>query len=143
MLVEALAQLPRAMWQYRSEPSSWTVHEIVVHIADSEANSYVRCRRLVAEPGSPVLGYDEMRWAAELDYHRQSPEEALELFRWLRRKSYTLIRDLPESVWAHTVLHSENGVMSMDDWLDTCTRHVPEHIQQMRAISARWQSQNL
>ena len=57
-LVAALRGFPRQMWAYRPEPDDWTIHEIVVHIADSEVNSYVRGRRLIAEPGSEVLGYD-------------------------------------------------------------------------------------
>lgn len=54
-----------------------------------------------------VLGYDEMRWASELHYHEQDPTAAVELFKMLRAQSYKLIRDLPESVWANTVRHSE------------------------------------
>jgi hypothetical protein len=140
-LTAALAQLPREMWQYRRDRSAWTVHEIVVHIADSEVNSYVRCRRLIAEPGSAVLGYDEVKWAVDLNYHQQSPEDALELFKWLRHKSYALIRALPEAVWAHTVEHSENGVIRMEDWLETYTRHIPEHIRQMQENHASWNAQ--
>ena len=137
-LVAALERFPRDMWQFRPAPDRWTIHEIIIHIADSEANSYIRCRRLVAEPGGTVLGYDEVQWARELHYHNQSPEDALELFRWLRHQSYTLIRDLPDSVWSNTVHHTENGVMTMDDWLDTYERHVPEHIAQMQAIYDEW-----
>jgi hypothetical protein len=59
-LTAALPQFPREMWQYRAAPNGWTIHEIIVHIADSEANSYARCRRFIAEPGSTVMAYDEM-----------------------------------------------------------------------------------
>jgi uncharacterized damage-inducible protein DinB len=137
-LMTALERFPREMWQYRPAPDRWTIHEILVHIADSEANSYIRCRRFIAEPGSPVLGYDEAGWARELRYHEQSIEDALELFKWLRRKSYTLVRNLPPETWAHTVQHSESGEMSMDDWLDTYERHIPEHIRQMQGNYDDW-----
>lgn len=137
-LVEALRELPREMWTYRPDESDWTIHEIVLHIADSEANSYVRCRRLIAEPDSEVLGYDEAGWARRLRYHEQSADTALELFALLRRSTYELIRDLPDDVWSHTVLHSESGRMTFDEWLDTYERHVPEHIAQMRAIHETW-----
>lgn len=137
-LVSAIGEFPREMWQFRPAPDYWTIHEILVHIADSEANSYFRCRRFVAEPGSMVLGYDESRWARDLHYHDQSPEDAIELFKWLRYKSYTLIKDLPDSVWSNTVNHTEIGVMSMDDWLDTYERHIPEHIEQMRRNYQAW-----
>jgi tRNA U34 5-methylaminomethyl-2-thiouridine-forming methyltransferase MnmC len=112
-----------------------------VHIADSEANSYARCRRFIAEPGSPVLGYDEMIWARQLNYHAQSPEAALELFKQLRECSYELIKTLPEETWANTIVHSENGVMTMDDWLDVYDRHVPDHIAQMQEVYVAWQKQ--
>jgi uncharacterized damage-inducible protein DinB len=140
-LAAALPQLPRAMWQYRAAADGWTIHEIIVHIADSEANSYVRCRRFIAEPGAPVLGYDEMGWAQRLNYHAQSPEAALELFKQLRAASYELIKALPEEAWANTVVHSENGVMTMDDWLAVYDRHVPDHIAQMQAVYAAWHKQ--
>jgi hypothetical protein len=126
------------MWTYRPDEQDWTIHEILVHIADSEANSYIRCRRFIAEPGSDVMGYDEAGWARKLDYHSRNVAEALELFRLLRHSSYELIRDLPEAVWSNTVVHSESGRMTFDDWLDTYARHVPEHIAQMRAIYHTW-----
>jgi hypothetical protein len=137
-LVAALARFPHAMWQYRPAPDRWTIHEIIVHITDSEANSYVRCRRLLAEPGSVVLGYDEAEWARALNYHAQSTDDALQLFQWLRRTSYDLIKDAPEAVWSHTVEHTESGLMTMEDWLDTYERHVREHVEQMEEVYQDW-----
>lgn len=137
-LIAALERYPRRMWQYRPALDRWTIHEIVVHIADSEANSYVRCRRFLAEPGSQVLGYDENAWARELRYHEQDAESALELFKWLRRQSHTLIQNLPETAWSATVHHSENGLMTMDEWLTIYERHIPDHIAQMDAVYEDW-----
>lgn len=140
VLVEGLKQFPREMWAYRPAPDQWTIHEIIVHITDSEANSYVRCRRFIAEPGSTLLGYDEMRWAVALNYQAQSTEAALELFKGLRQSSYQLIKTLPEAVWANTAEHTESGRMTMDDWLETYTRHIPDHLAQMQTVWAAWQA---
>ena len=141
-LVNGLKRFPREMWQFRPASDRRTIHEIIIHITDSEANSYIRCRRLIAEPGSTVLGYDETKWAHELEYHHQSVDAALELFRWLRHKSYMLIKTLPESVWANTVTHTQDGVIQMDDWLHTYERHIPEHLVQMQANLEDWMRQN-
>ena len=65
-------------------------------------------------------------------------DDALELFKWLRHSSYTLIKDLPEAVWSNTVNHTEYGPMTMDDWLNMYERHIPEHIEQMRAVYKDW-----
>jgi hypothetical protein len=137
-LAQAIQAFPREMWQHRPAADQWTIHEIIVHIADSEVNSYVRCRRFLAEPGSSVLGYDEMKWAHDLNYHEQSPEDALELFHCLRRSTYRLIKDLPPSAWLNTVNHSENGVMTLDDWLDIYAEHIPAHIRQMQGVFKDW-----
>src|SRR4029450_2882655 len=102
MLLKALERYPREMWQYRPSRQDFTIHEIFVHIADSEANSFVRCRHFIAQPGSAVSAYDEMGWASKLNYHAQSVEDAVELFHWLRGNTHKLIRDLPEEAWTHT-----------------------------------------
>lgn len=138
LLVGALAEFPEEMREFRDEHGCWSVHEHIIHITDSEVNSYIRCRRLVAEPGEPLMAYDENRWAAALDYHAQDAEDALRLFKWLRRKSYALIKDLPESAWANTAYHPENGEMTLDDWLDVYERHVPEHLEYMRENLDQW-----
>ena len=141
ILSAALAQFPRDMWQYRPAPDRWTIHEIVIHITDSEANSYIRGRRFIAEPRTQISAYDEMRWATALAYHEQSTEAALELFKWLRSSSYDLIKSLPAEVWSNTLDHPEVGTMTMDDWLDTYERHIPDHIAQMQAVYEAWESE--
>lgn len=141
LLTEALARFPREMWHFRSTPDDWTIHEIVVHITDSEANSYIRARRLIAEPGSTLMGYDEMQWARALDYPHLSTEDAVELFRWLRGNTHKLIQTVPEAVWQHTGYHTESGPMTLEDWLDIYARHVPEHIAQMERVWEVWNAQ--
>jgi hypothetical protein len=137
-LVEGLKAFPREMWGYRAESDPWTIHEIVVHIADSEANSYVRFRRFIAEPGKDVMSYDEDKWNRALDYAGQDADDAIELFRLLRGNTYRLVRKLPESAWANRVYHPENGTMTLDDWLDVYERHVRDHLEQMGRIYEEW-----
>ena len=102
-LMAALPGFPREMWHFRDEHGCWSIHEHLVHIADSEANSYIRCRRLVAEQGESLMAYDENRWAHVLDYHAIDTGGAVELFRVLRRQTYELIKNLPESAWSNTL----------------------------------------
>ena len=137
-LVRGFEKFPTKMWKFKPSPNDWSIHEIIVHITDSEANSYVRCRRFIAEPGSGVWGYHGNHWATRLNYHHQSVSEALQLFKMLRHNSYQLINDLPGEVWANTVNHSESGWMTMDDWLDIYDRHIPEHLAQMQRVHDTW-----
>ena len=47
-LVEALKEFPREMWPFKPAPDRWSIHEILVHLADSESNAYLRARRFLA-----------------------------------------------------------------------------------------------
>ncbi len=140
-LTEALSKFPREMWQFRDEHGCWSIHEHIIHITDSEANSYIRCRRLIAEPGRTLMDYDENKWAAALDYHEQDIDDTLSLFKWLRWKSHVLIKTLPESAWSNTAYHPENGDTTLDDWLDTYEAHVREHVEYMEQNVEAWRAQ--
>ncbi len=141
VLIGALMEFPKEMWQWKPAPEKWSIHEVVIHIADSEANSFVRCRRFIAESGSGVYGYDENKWARSLDYHSQSIEESLELFRLLRKTTYDLIKKTDDKTWmSATIHHSENGLMNFEQWLKTYEEHIPVHIRQMQRNFDAWKN---
>ena len=139
-LMAGLQQFPTELWDYRDEHGCWSIREHLVHIADSEANSYIRCRRLIAEPGEQLMAYDENAWSRSLFYSDQGVDDALALFRLLRSQTYTLIRSLPDEAWSNTCHHPENGDMSLDDWLEVYESHIPEHLQFMREDYEAWQN---
>ena len=141
ILMDALQEFPKEMWQWKPAPEKWSIHEVIIHIADSEANSFVRCRRFISESGSGVYGYDENKWAKNLDYHGQSIEDSLELFKWLRKTTFDLIKTVNENTWKNTtVIHSENGVTSFEQWLKTYEEHIPVHIRQMKRNFEAWKN---
>jgi hypothetical protein len=141
LLAEGIKKFPREMWTFRPK-EGWSIHEIIVHITDSEANSYARGRRFIAEPGSTVMGYDENGWAVALKYLDQNPDEALELFRLLRASTYDLVKTLPDEVWTHTVTHTESGPMGMERWLQIYADHITNHLNQMQGVYDEWKQQH-
>src|SRR4051812_20600866 len=91
LLNKAIALFPLSMWKYKPSEKQWSIHEIIIHITDSEANSYIRCRCFIAEPGKTIMAYDQDLWAVKLSYHQQSTNDALALFELLRNASANLI----------------------------------------------------
>lgn len=138
LLTEALKQFPKEMWNYKSSLDRWSIQEILVHLTDSEANAFVRCRRLIAEPGNTVMAYDQSQWAKSLNYNNQNPEDNLQLFKWLRHTTYQLLKTVPEQVWSHSIIHPERGVQTLDNWLDIYSSHVQSHIKQMQKNYQIW-----
>jgi hypothetical protein len=138
LLSVTLRELPKKMWLYKPSPERWSIHEIILHLADSEAGSYVRCRHLIAEPGRPVTKFDAARWAGTLGYFHQSTREALEVIRRLRKMTYQLLVSLPEPVWTHAVEHPADGKISLENWIERQERHIPHHIDQLKQNYEAW-----
>jgi len=138
LLSEALQKCPKKMWLYRPATDRWSIHEIILHLADSEAEAYVRCRQFIAQPGSPALVYDASLWASSLGYFHQSTREALSLITRLRKMTFQILRYIPDTVWAHTAQHPKKGTMTLDGWLDLQLSHIPHHIEQIHENHAAW-----
>lgn len=52
-----------------------------------------------------ISTYDQDAWVSRLFYHQMDYEDALELFRLLRKNMKWLLRKLPEEAWRRYVIH--------------------------------------
>lgn len=142
LLSAALREFPKRMWLYKPSAERWSIHEIILHLADSEAGSYVRCRHLIAQPGAPIAKFDAARWAGTLGYFHQSTREALEIIRRLRKMTHHLLTSVPEPVWLHVVEHPGQGEISLELWVERQERHIPRHVEQMIQNYEMWLRSN-
>ena len=118
-----------------ANPGEWTVRQIIHHVADSEAQSYARLRRLIAEPGSQIQGYDEARWGENetLGYKVLPVQGSLDVFKAVRGSSLEIIKRLNYEQLDNSGIHSENGLYTVRTWLETYIRHPREHSTQIRS----------
>lgn len=114
---------------------SWTARQVVHHVADSEAQSYARLRRLIAEPGTQMQGYDESAWGENetLGYEVLPVENSLAVFRAVRASSLDLIKRLKPSQLENAGAHSESGEYTIKNWLETYIKHPLDHAEQIRS----------
>jgi hypothetical protein len=139
MLIAALKEVPIGAMKFKPEPKEWSVHEIVIHMADSESNAAMRARKLIVEPGGALMGYDQDQWAITLNYHEQSLQDALETVRLVRKSTYELLKMQPAEVFAHTVKHPEyDDPYTFERWLSIYSRHIPGHIEQIQNNVRLW-----
>lgn len=138
LLDETLRRCPKKMWLYRPAPRRWSTHEIILHLADSEAYAYICCRQFIAEPGSGIAEYDAGAWAASLGYFHQSTREALGLVSRLRKMTHQILRFVPEAVWGHTTQTPSKGTITLDRWLEIQANHIPHHIEQIQQNFQDW-----
>ena len=142
MLTETLKDIPYEMWKFKPEPKEGSVHEVLIHLADSESNAALRARKLIVEPGGTLMGYDQALWADELNYHDHSYEDALEVLRLVRKTTYELLKKQPDAVFEHSVKHPEyDEPYTFEKWLDIYSAHIPGHIEQIRNNYKIWRDQ--
>lgn len=142
MLMQTLKDIPQEMWKFKPAPTEWSVHEILVHLADSESNAALRARKLIVEPGGMLMGYDQDKWAIELNYHEQSWEDALEVTRLVRKTTYELLKKQPDEVFEHSVKHPEyDEPYTFEKWINIYSAHIPGHIEQIKNNYKIWRDQ--
>ena len=142
LLLEVLKDIPREMWKFKPAPKEWSVYEVLIHLADSESNAALRARKLIAEPGGTLMGYDQDQWAVTLAYHDQSYEDALDTVRLVRKTTYELLKKQPEEVFEHSVKHPEyEEPYTFERWLDIYSAHIPGHIEQIQKNYKIWRDQ--
>ena len=115
-------------------PEGWSPRQVIHHLADSEAQSYARLRRLVAEPaGSIIQGYDEAAWAGSpaLGYEHDPIATPLAVFSAVRAGSLAVLHHLSDADLARYGEHSERGKFTLDDWLRVYSKHPTEHGEQL------------
>jgi hypothetical protein len=132
MLVEVLKEIPREMWQFKPAPTEWSIHEVILHLADSESNAALRARMLIVEPGGTLMAYDQDKWVTDLNYHEQDLQDALDVVRLARKTTYELLKKQPEEVFDRIVMHPEyKEPYTFDNWLNIYSAHIPGHIEQI------------
>jgi len=135
---EALAKVPKQALQWRPAEAKWSVHEVVVHCADSETNAALRIRYLLAEKEPLIVGYDQDAWARLFDYHAQPLEDALAATAAARGRTVPLLRSMTEADWAKAGRHTESGAYTASDWLRIYAAHLEGHASQIERNLAAW-----
>ncbi len=139
LLERALARVPKAALQWRPAAGKWSVHEVIVHCADSETNAHMRLRYLVAEPEPLIVGYDQDRWATSFDYHAHPLEPALATVRAVRANTVLLLRRLTPADWAKVGRHTEHDQpYRVETWLEIYAEHLEVHSRQIERNLAAW-----
>jgi hypothetical protein len=142
LLKAALAEVPSEAMKFKPEPKEWSVYEIIIHIADSETNAALRARKLIVEPGGTLMGYDQDKWAVELNYHEQNFDDALEATRIARKTTYELLKRQSEEVFSHWLKHPEyEDPYTFEKWIKIYSGHIPGHIEQIQNNIKAWRAQ--
>jgi uncharacterized damage-inducible protein DinB len=117
--------------QYR--PGSWTVRQVVHHMADNDMNAFIRFKRALTEDNPNASSYREDLWAELSDY--ETPvETSLVLLEAIHDRFTAILRTLHPSDFQRAFTSPTHGVMSLDAALQRFSWHGRHHIAQITSI---------
>jgi uncharacterized damage-inducible protein DinB len=124
----ACAGLSREELTARPGPGKWSILEVVVHLADSDAISIDRMKRMLAEDDPPLLYADETAYVERLHTHEQDLEDALTLLEVGRRQWARVLRNLPDAAFALTGRHNRRGTVTVGGMVADYVAHIDDHL---------------
>ncbi len=141
LLRAALNRAPEDMRKWKPSPEKWSVHEIVVHCADSETNSAMRIRYLVGEASPTIAGYDQDRWASVMKYDALPLALSMTQIEATRAWTAAFIRSLPDEAWTRKGRHTEYAEpYTAMQWLQIYAEHLEIHARQIARTVDSWKA---
>ena len=120
--------------EYR--PGGWTVRQVVHHLADSHMNAYLRFKLALTEANPTIKPYDQDAWVKLAD-STLPVSPSLEVLEGMHARLVHLLRATPDAAFARTVMHPENGQMTMDALLNTYAWHGRHHVAHVTSLRER------
>jgi uncharacterized damage-inducible protein DinB len=128
-LRRAVQGLSREELTARPGPGKWSILEVVVHLADSDAISIDRMKRILCDDNPPLLYADETAYVDRLFTHDQDLEDALVLLEVGRRQWARVLRKLPDSAFERTGQHNRTGSVTVGKMVATYIKHIDDHLE--------------
>ncbi len=122
---------------------TWTIYDIVCHLADSESIGYTRVQKVYLQDTTETISnyprlalYNQDLWAHDAPYHLDFSflEKKLTLFQVLRDNLSLLFHQFTEDDWTKKGNHLEYGLINLRFLLELYANHGELHLQQILNI---------
>jgi hypothetical protein len=132
---ESLAGLAHAFMQglskeqmlVRPADGSWTIHENVIHLWDSDVQGSDRMKRVASMDTPLLMNYDETAFVRALSYHAQSATLAADGYSINRQITAQFLRGLAPEAFARSGVHSVSGIKTLTMLIQGYIGHVEHH----------------
>lgn len=98
-VVTRLGAVPDRRGDYRYAAGKWSLKEILGHLSDTERVFAYRALRIGRGDSTPLPGFDDQAWIAELGLAEHPLAEVVEEWAHVRRATLALFRHLPAAAW--------------------------------------------
>ncbi|MEC2074821.1 YfiT family bacillithiol transferase [Metabacillus fastidiosus] len=106
---------------------SWTVRQLVHHIADSQLNMYQRLKLALTDENPTVPAFDEEKWAIQPDT-KLPVESSIKMLEGINERIVSLGYSLTEEQLDRAFTHAENGKITVATKVAKLAWHEEHHL---------------
>jgi len=127
-LVKAYCGLSLEKLNAKQPDGSWTLHQIAIHMLDSDLIGSDRMKRIACMDNPLLCGYDETAFSNLPGSDQLNAFAACDLFQKNRAMTATILKALPDSTFRRTGIHTESGKVSLAEMLEKYIHHLEHHL---------------
>ncbi|WP_174615589.1 YfiT family bacillithiol transferase [Virgibacillus ihumii] len=106
---------------------SWTVRQLVHHIADSQLNMYQRLKLALTDENPTVPAFDQEKWAVQPDT-KLPVESSVKLLEGINERIVSLGNSLTEEQLTRAFTHQRNGEITVATKVAKLAWHEEHHL---------------
>ncbi|MCQ4086187.1 DinB family protein [Saccharibacillus sp. JS10] len=141
-LFQAIEGLDESDVSWKASPSSWSVTEVLGHLADHSIVVSFRIRAVLAGSQSILPAFDQEKWVTSQHSHAQSAASILAFFQAQLTYNGALLQRLEADHWQKSGIHPQGNPVTITDIVKGFSAHVDRHIQQIDRIKAAQVQEN-
>jgi hypothetical protein len=127
--------LPESEWHARRAADGATLHQLAVHVRDSEAQAFLpRLHRIRAEDNPHLVDFPSHRWSLE-SYRPDEPlRDVLADFQRARADGVRLLQMLRSDDWSRIGFHPPSGPRTLLWWAERIYTHARNHLWEIEHV---------
>ncbi len=115
---------------------SWTVRQLVHHIADSQLNMYQRLKLALTDENPTVPAFDEEKWAIQPDT-KLPVESSIKMLEGINERIVSLGHSLTEGQLGRAFTHQINGKITVATKVAKLAWHEEHHLAHIKVALSK------
>lgn len=133
-LVQAVEGLSEEQLRWKAEPSSWSVTEVLAHLADHSIVISFRIRDILADTKVQLPAFNQDSWVSGQHSNQGQAADSLGLFRSLLQYNSLLLGRLSPAEWEKSGINFKGETVRITDIVRGFTAHVERHLAQIERV---------
>ena len=119
---------------FKPSERSWSIKEIIIHVADSELVLIHRMKAVFSEDNPILTAFDQDLWTTRLNSQHIDHQLYLQLFKSLRESFLPILYHLTEQDYVRIGTHNQEGQLTFEEIFEHAIEHIDTHIEQIRRV---------